>query len=110
MRAFFSRAFFFIGWLLSPFTFWNDAFINIPLSYLMANLIFQFVPINFLTLMLIFYWLSNGLGILLMYISGKNALDSGRGILREILILLAAIGGYSILLVILNKAGIIKPF
>ena len=104
------RLTFFLGWILSPLTFWNDALVNIPLSYICANLAFRLVHIKFLTLVLIFYWISNGLGLLLMYISGKNIFDSGRGVLREILTLLATIAAYSLLLLILNKAGIIKPF
>lgn len=38
---------FFIGWILSPLTWWNAQFVNIPLSYLLANLLFYIFPLHF---------------------------------------------------------------
>lgn len=106
---FFNRLLFFIGWLLSPFTFWNDAFINIPLSYLLANIFVKIWLVDFLLTVLVFYWLTNGLGILMMYFSGKSLLAGKRGAAREILSLAATLVVYSIVLILLNKAGILKP-
>lgn len=109
MKTFLNRALFFLGWLLSPFTFWNDAFVNIPLSYIMANLAFRLVRVDFLTLVLISYWLSNGLGILLMYLSGRKLTAGDEGSFKELINLALAITAYSLLLVLLNKFGILKP-
>lgn len=104
------RAVFIIGWLLSPFTFWNDVFINIPLSYLLASLFSWFFPTRFLLLVLVFYWLSNGVGVYLMYIGGRQIITWGRGhLLRETLKLLIAIMAYSIILIVLDRCGILKP-
>ncbi|MCX5686602.1 MAG: hypothetical protein NTW09_03990 [Candidatus Omnitrophica bacterium] len=110
MKTFLNRTIFFLGWMLSPFSLWNDAFVNIPLSYIMANLEFRFVHINFLTLVLIFYWISNGLGIALMYLSGKKLVDEKRGVVGGLLSLGVTIAAYSLLLILLNKFGILKPF
>lgn len=111
------RIVFFFGWLLSPFTFWNDVFVNIPISYLCANIFIRIWPApyhngegqaNFLLTVLVFYWLSNGLGLLIMYASGKNLL-TGKKAFREILLLVITLVGYSLVLVLLQKIGILKP-
>ena len=109
MRTFINRAVFFIGWLLSPFTFWNDAFINIPISYLCASIFVRFVPGNFLLVTLVFYWLSNILGILMMYVSGKNVLKSRASAIRELAILITSMAIYSLVLVLLARLGVLKP-
>lgn len=108
-KGFFYRSLFFLGWLLSPLTFWNDAFINIPLAYLCASLFYRLAHFDFLFMTLVFYWLSNILGIALMYISGKAiAREEGywkNALLKTILTILI----YSIVLVLLNNFGILKP-
>jgi len=103
------RLTFFLGWILSPLTFWNDAFVNIPLSYICANLFIRVYRANFLFTMIAFYWLSNGLGILMMYLSGKNLLAGKKDIIRELLKLIAALTIYSFLIVLLHRTGILKP-
>jgi hypothetical protein len=112
------RSLFFIGWLLSPLTFWNDAFFNIPLSYIAANIFIRIwpaphrnsaKPVNFLLLVLVFYWISNALGVILMYLSGKRLFTEKGRILREILSLAITLAVYSIILVLLHKFGILKP-
>lgn len=109
MQKFFYKIIFFIGWVLSPFTFWNDVIINIPIAYLCASLFVRFIPVKFLILVMIFYWLSNGLGLLLMYMSGKQIIAKGEGWVREILKLILTIVIYSIILILLDKLAILKP-
>ena len=109
MRTFLIRSIFFLGWILSPFTFWNDAIVNIPIAYICASLFMRLIPGNFLLLVLIFYWLSNGLGLLMMYFSAKNIAHKGRGVRRELLGLLLTILVYSIILIVLDKFGVLKP-
>ncbi|MCX5665486.1 MAG: hypothetical protein NT036_00320 [Candidatus Omnitrophica bacterium] len=109
MSTFIKNAVFFIGWLLSPLTFWNDAFVNIPISYLCAWLTIKLIKADFLLLVLIFYWLSNGLGIILMYFSGKSIMrdkDTRSNALKTLLLTVLI---YSIIIVILGKTGILKP-
>ena len=109
MGTFLNRTVFFLGWMLSPFTFWNDAFVNIPLSYIMASLTLRLFHADFLALVLVYYWISNGLGILLMYLSGKKLIVGNKGILREMIGLGVTVVVYSLLLITLNKMGILKP-
>lgn len=103
---FLNRLLFFIGWLLSPFTTWNDIFINIPLAYLAASLFFKIFPNNFALQVIIFYWLSNGLGLLLMYTTGRNVLKEKRLSFRSILSTLLI---YSIILFLLDKFVNLRP-
>lgn len=109
MKGFLPRLIFFVGWLLSPLTFWNDSFINIPLSYILANIFIRIFPVNFLSLLLAFYWLSNALGIFMMYASGKKIIEERKGLVRSVLTILATIAIYSLVLITLERAGILKP-
>jgi hypothetical protein len=109
MSTFIKNTIFFIGWMLSPLTFWNDVFVNIPISYLSASLAIRVIKADFLFLVLIFYWLSNGFGILMMYFSGKSILQDKGSRLRALVTLLITIVIYSVIIIILNKTGMLKP-
>lgn len=104
-----NRIAFLIGWLLSPFSFWNDAFINIPISYLSANLIIKFVRVDFLMAMLVSYWISNILGIAIMFYSGRQIIKTRKDLIREIVIFALTIVIYSEIIVVINKFGVLKP-
>lgn len=109
MNSFLRNTIFFIGWLLSPLTFWNDAFINIPLSYLLANIFVRFFPKNFVYTVVIFYWLTNVMGLFMMYVSGKYMIKSGKDIRREIEVLILTTLVYSVILILLGRTGILRP-
>ena len=109
MKNFINRFVFFVGWILSPFTFWNDAFVNIPVSYICASLFVRLVHSNFLLTTLVFYWLSNILGISMMYLSGKSIFKDRKSIVREVVVFLITIVVYSLILIVLNKLEILKP-
>jgi len=109
MPSIIRNAIFFIGWMLSPLTFWNDAFVNIPIAYLCAVLLAKVIKADFLFLTLAFYWLSNVFGVLMMYFSGKSIMQDKRNRLNALRTLLITVAAYSILIVILNRIGILKP-
>ena len=110
LKSLFCRTVFFIGWLLSPLTLWNDALINIPLAYLCASLVFRLAHLDFAILMLVFYWLSNLLGLAMMYVSGREVGKEEGYTLKAFLKTLLTIILYSIVLIVLNNVGILKPF
>lgn len=110
MKKILNKIIFFIGWLLSPLTFWNDAFVNIPIAYLLATLTIRFIKADFSALVLVFYWLTNIIGIVVMVISGKAIIKDRKEALREILMLLVTIVSYSLVILLLVKTGLIKPF
>ncbi len=57
---------FFIGYLLSPLSLWDDIFVNIPISYVLALIVRHFSPVMFFPSMILIYWLTNLLGFLCM--------------------------------------------
>lgn len=61
-----------IGFILSPLSWWNDLFVNFPLSYIIA---FPFGLLSqnlFIPVFIIAYWLSNILGFIMMHHGTKN--------------------------------------
>ncbi|MDP3790999.1 MAG: hypothetical protein Q8R38_03025 [Candidatus Omnitrophota bacterium] len=109
MRQFTRNIVFFIGWMLSPLTSWNDIFVNIPISYLCATLVIKFIKLDFLHLVLIFYWISNGIGMLMMFFSGKSIMKEKGSRLKALEALLLTVIIYTIIIIILEKIGILKP-
>lgn len=67
---------FFLGYLLSPVSWWNDLFVNIPLSYLFASLIsvIKYDPNLFNLSFIIFYFLTNIIGLLIVGYNLDNPL------------------------------------
>ncbi len=64
---------FFIGYLLSPLSLWDDVFVNIPISYVLALVVKHFSPSAFLPAMILIYWLTNLIGFMCMR---KGLLDN----------------------------------
>ncbi len=61
---------FIAGYLLSPLSWWNDLFINVPIAYAFARLLCIFLGDTFFALMFsLGYTLSNIAGILLIKLS-----------------------------------------
>ena len=110
MGKIFNRTLFFIGWILSPFTFWNDTFVNIPLAYLFANILNGLLRMRFVTLVLVCYWATNIIGLAIMYAAGKNILAKGRSALRELANLALTMAVYSAILILLHYMGMLRPF
>lgn len=101
----------FIGYILSPLSWWNDTFINLPLAYLFASLISLASHRLFAPAMILGYWLTNIAGILLMArgTAGLIAGDSPRPGRRQLVWSLIAATGYTLLIVLLYAFGILKP-
>lgn len=95
----------FTGLMLSPITWWNDPFVNMPISYLAASLLAFFYPKLYSAGFIFFYWLTNLLGIFLLYLGGKEIIkerESGRRQFITVLI-------YSSLIFLLLIFGFIRP-
>lgn len=95
-----------IGLTLSPITWWNDPFVNIPLSYLLATMTAYFFPKIFAVSFIIYYWLTNVLGIFLTQYGGKGLITSfNMSRKRQIITIIV----YTIILLGLSVCGIIRP-
>jgi hypothetical protein len=63
-----------IGFLLSPLSWWNDLFVNIPLALGFAWLIGLAWPTAFEASFVVGYWLTNVAGLVLLTRGAKTAL------------------------------------
>jgi len=61
----------FVGFMLSPLSWWNDLFVNVPLALAFAWLVSWFSPSVFLASFMLGYWLTNVLGLVLMQTGGQ---------------------------------------
>jgi hypothetical protein len=100
-----------IGYLLSPLSWWNDPFINLPLAYLFANLVSLLSHRLFAPAMVVGYWLTNIVGLVMMARgTAQVAASSHRHRRRELLLSVAAATGYTALVVVLIRLGFLRPF
>jgi hypothetical protein len=101
----------FIGFLLSPLTWWNDLFVNVPLALAGAWLVALIFPSLFEISFIAGYWLTNILGLVLLHKGGQMILgdESGaytkRHFIRDILISLA----YTLVIVLLVQLKVLQP-
>ncbi len=99
-----------IGFVLSPLSWWNDLFVNIPLAYLFA-LPFGFVSENyFLPAMVVGYWITNIVGFILLHygligmIKKEKKKYSRKQFIKDLLISVV----YTIIVVLLVRLDIIR--
>src|SRR5438067_8203630 len=82
----------FIGFMLSPLSWWNDAFVNLPLALAFAWVVSFFYHPAFGPAVVVGYWLTNVLGFVLMQkggwkmISSEQKPYSGWAFFRDVLI------------------------
>ena len=99
-----------VGYVLSPLSWWNDLFINIPLAYVFG-LIFGLVSKTlFLPGMLIGYWITNVVGFMLMHYGINDIVSkienkyTKRKLLNDVLISIF----YTIVVIVFVKLGWLK--
>lgn len=107
-----------LGFMLSPLSWWNDAFVNLPLALAFAWLVSSLCAASwretvFDIAVIVGYWLTNVLGFVLMHRGVKQLTSKekagptavGGELKKDLLVSL----GYTVLIVILIKLGILKP-
>lgn len=101
----------FIGYVLSPVSWWNDLVVNIPLAYVFA-LPFAFVSRSlFLPAMIVGYWITNVVGFLLLHHGAEDIVadeDAKRQRRKQILQDFALSVLYTALVVALVHYGYIR--
>jgi Sec-independent protein secretion pathway component TatC len=100
-----------IGFMLSPLSWWNDLFVNVPLALVFAWSVSLIYRPAFEPCLIIGYWLTNVLGFFLMHkgtqqMTSEKKPYSRRDLLKDLAISLA----YTMLIVILIVFGVLKPF
>lgn len=100
----------FIGFILSPVSWWNDLFVNFPISYALA---IPFGLMNrsfFIPAFIVNYWITNILGLMLMHkgIIGLKNNECQRFDRKQLLSTIFFCMLYTCLIVILIFSGILK--
>ncbi len=101
----------FAGFMLSPLSWWNDLFVNVPLALAFAWVIALFYKPAFAPSVVLGYWLTNIAGFILMHkgahlcISAKPLKYTRLDLLRDLAISLL----YTVLIVALIRFGVLKP-
>jgi len=102
-----------IGYLLSPLSWWNDLYLNIPLAYAGAWLVRLVYNPAFLPAFIVCYWITNITGLVLMHkgigkIAEKEETKRSytkRNLLKDSALSLV----YTVIIVILVKLNILRP-
>ncbi len=100
-----------LGFLLSPLSWWNDLFINVPLALGFAWLVALLWPAAFEAAFIAGYWLTNVLGLVLLtrgakeLLAGRPSPYSRRELLKDLLVAAA----YTALIVLLVKLRVLQP-
>lgn len=97
--------------MLSPLSWWNDLFVNVPLALVFAWVVSLFYKPAFQASLVIGYWLTNILGLVLLHKGAEQLLTENerkyslRHLARDLAISLL----YTALILLLVKAGVLKP-
>lgn len=102
-----------IGYMLSPLSWWNDLYLNIPLAYLGAWLVSFFYKSAFLAAFVTCYWITNIAGLVLMHKGIKKAWGkqtvTDRFTKKELFKDIALSLVYTGIIIIMIKLHIIRP-
>ena len=97
------------GWILSPLTWWNDWLVNIPLAWLLASLFVGPEKHIFGILFILFYWFSNLLGMLMMFLGWKFYKNEKKWSKKELMNSFLISIVYTLVILILIRFGVLKP-
>lgn len=81
-----------IGYILSPLSCWNDAFVNLPLAYAFGLLFGLISTSLFMPAIIVGYWITNILGFVLMHmgvvdvVSKKGKKYTRKDVLRDLVL------------------------
>jgi hypothetical protein len=65
----------FVGFMLSPLSWWNDLFVNVPLAVGAASVVAWFCPPAFQVAAVTAYWMTNVLGLVLMHMGARQMMS-----------------------------------
>lgn len=105
-----------MGFMLSPLSWWNDAFVNLPLALAFAWLVSALCPpawreAVFNGALVVGYWLTNVLGFVLMHKGARQVLagDEAKPVKAELKTDLLVSLAYTVVILALIKFGVLKP-
>jgi hypothetical protein len=99
-----------LGFMLSPLSFWNDLFFNLPIAYGFGYACSLFSPELLLPCSIVGYWISNIAGILLMQVGAVDVFQGQpkeRNLKKELLMGLASSFVYTLVILALIQFKIL---
>ena len=101
-----------IGFILSPLTWWNDAFVNLPLAILFGWLVSLVYEPAFEVATVVGYWLTNLVGLILLRRGARDifAAQTPAERRKEWVNDLAVSLIYTLLIVILLRLKLVAPW
>jgi hypothetical protein len=99
-----------IGFLLSPLSFWNDLFFNLPIAYCFGYACSLLSPDLLLPCSILGYWISNIAGIILMQVGAVDVFQEQakeRNLKKELLTGLVSSTVYSLVIFALVQFNIL---
>ena len=101
-----------IGYLLSPLSWWNDPFVNIPIAYLFGSLLALISPRLFTSSVIAGYWITNVVGLILLHKGASGILPTIQrkpmNVKKKLFISLIVSTLYTLLVVALGYFGILR--
>ena len=99
------------GYVLSPLSWWNDLWVNIPIAYAIANLAYAANSRLFMPTFIAAYWVTNILGLILMHLGIRGSVTDKIPALNRAGMLwwLAISIGYTALIAALVHWDILRP-
>ncbi len=98
-----------VGYILSPLSWWNDLFVNIPLAYLVGLLFGLLSPRLFFPMVVAGYWLTNLAGILMLGAGASELVPGVRGSpRRRWIVSVAASVVYTAAILVLMHFGVLR--
>ncbi|WNN89723.1 hypothetical protein [Gloeocapsopsis dulcis] len=94
--------------MLSPLSWWNDLFFNLPIAYFFGYIFSLFNTDLFLPFSIAGYWISNIAGFLLMQFGAADVLQQSKRIKKDLLIGLISSTVYTIVIVLLMQFNILE--
>ena len=101
----------FVGFMLSPLSWWNDAFINLPIAIGFGWIIGRFHERAFAPAVVLGYWLTNIVGLVLLHKGVQQAARAAdkRYTRRHLAHDLAVSIAYTLLILALVWLGLLRP-
>jgi hypothetical protein len=101
-----------VGFLLSPLSWWNDLWVNLPLAYGAATLVHAVWPAAFIPALAVAYWATNILGLVLLQIGAVGAVQGRPVRFTKVELRHWALWSllYTVLILALCLAGVLRPW
>ena len=96
-----------VGYFLSPFSWWNDLYVNFPIAYGMAWVASLVDRQIFAVALVVSYWITNIAGLILLH-KGLTPADGNKSLRKKIATDLIISVVYTLVIILLLHSGFLK--